>query len=140
MRLRRAEGADAPACARIVHGWLAATPWIHDGPGLDGLTPAMHEGFARREVWVAEDGAVLGYLSLRPEDDHVVGLYAATPGAGVGRTLLDSVKAGRARLQLRSHAPNVAAHRFYEREGFRVIARDLPGDDEVPEIMMEWRR
>ena len=43
-------------------------------------------------------------------------------------------------LGLRSHTPNHAAHRFYAREGFAVVERDLPGEDGVTELRMEWRR
>lgn len=141
MNLRRATAEDAPACAAIVHAWLSATDWMTGGPPVATLEAAMRDGFPIREAWVAEaDGVIAGYLSLRAEGDHIMGLYTATPGKGVGRALIDRVKTGRDRLQLNSHAPNLAAHRFYEREGFVTIARDLPGDDGVPEIRMEWRR
>ncbi|MEM7711467.1 MAG: GNAT family N-acetyltransferase [Pseudomonadota bacterium] len=141
MILRRATTDDASACAAIVADWIAATAWM---PG-DRLTRAkleglMREGFPLREAWVAErDGQIDGYLSMDAEAAHVVGLYAARPGQGTGRALLDRAKTGRRFLKLRSHAPNFAAHRFYEREGFVVIARDLPGEDGVPEVEMAWR-
>ncbi|MEM7644993.1 MAG: GNAT family N-acetyltransferase [Pseudomonadota bacterium] len=140
MNIRRATAADAPACAAIVADWIAATDWMPDGPTCARLEKIMREGFPIREAWVAErDGAILGYLSLKAEDDHIFGLYTAHPGQGVGRALVDRAKQGRTYLKLRSHTPNGAAHRFYEREGFVTIARDLPGDDGVSEILMEWR-
>ncbi|SFI57964.1 GNAT family N-acetyltransferase [Jannaschia pohangensis] len=142
MILRRATSDDAPACAAIVADWLRATDWMPDAPTRDQLEAIMRDGFPRREVWVAatEDDAILGYLSFAFDENHIYGLYVATPGQGVGRALLDRVKADRDRITLRSHAPNTAAHRFYEREGFRVVERGLTGADGVPEILMEWRR
>ncbi|WP_298430581.1 GNAT family N-acetyltransferase [uncultured Jannaschia sp.] len=141
MKLRRAIAGDAPACAAIVARWIDATDWMPDGPSEAELEALMRDGFPRREAWVAEsDGAIAGYLSMRAEEDHIVGLYADRPGHGTGRALIDRVKADRDRLQLNSHAPNAAAHRFYEREGFRITATDLPGEDGVPEIRMEWSR
>lgn len=141
MILRRATPGDAPACAAIVRRWIEATPWLRNGPSRDTLEMLMREGFPIREAWIAEaEGATLGYLSLRPDEDHVVGLYAARPGRGVGKALLDRVKTGRVRLQLDSHEPNRAAHRFYEREGFQVVERGRDGADGVPELRMEWRR
>ncbi|WGH77881.1 GNAT family N-acetyltransferase [Jannaschia ovalis] len=141
MRIRRATAEDAPACAAIVADWIAATAWMEAGPARDALETAMRDGIPKREAWIAEAGdAVAGYLSMRLEAAHIVGLYARAPGHGAGRALLDHVKRGRDRLQLNSHAPNHAAHRFYAREGFRIVARDLEGDDGGPEIRMEWTR
>ncbi|MEM7490968.1 MAG: GNAT family N-acetyltransferase [Pseudomonadota bacterium] len=139
--IRRATAEDAPACAVIVADWIDATDWMPGGRLTRArLEEIMREGFPTREAWVAErDGTVLGYLSMKAEEAHIIGLYVARPGQGVGRALIDHVKDGRTYLKLRSHAPNTAAHRFYRREGFVTVARDLPGDDGVPEILMEWR-
>ena len=140
MILRPATPGDAPACAVIVRDWIEATAWMPGGPSRAELEAILREGFAPssgREVWVAGE-VPQGYLSFDPAEGRVVGLYTATPGQGIGRALMDRVKAGRDALWLRSHQPNVAAHRFYERESFATTARDLPGDDGVPEIRMDW--
>ncbi|MEM9476149.1 MAG: GNAT family N-acetyltransferase [Pseudomonadota bacterium] len=130
---------DAPACAKIVSDWIAGTAWIGDGPGYAALETAIAEGMPLREFHVIGD-PVAGYLSLNRETQQVMGLYVARPGEGLGRALMDRAKEGRSYLQLRSHTPNTAAHRFYEREGFTVVERDLmDGSDGVPEIRMEWR-
>ncbi|MEM8825202.1 MAG: GNAT family N-acetyltransferase [Pseudomonadota bacterium] len=140
LTIRRAMTEDAPACAAIVADWIAATDWMPGGPSRDQLEAVMRNGFPVREAWVAErDGLIAGYLSMKAEDAHIFGLYTAHPGHGVGRALVEHVKRGRRYLKLRSHAPNEAAHRFYRREGFVTVAHDLPGDDGVPEILMEWR-
>lgn len=138
--IRRAAAEDAPACARIVSDWLGGLDWMPDPPGRGELQDILRAGLPRREAWIAEaDGATLGYISLEPATDHIHALYVATPGTGTGKRLLDHVKRGRDRLTLNSHAPNTAAHRFYAREGFHATRRDIPGDDGVPEIAMEWR-
>ena len=136
--IRRATPADAPVCAAIVARWLAGLDWMPDPPSEDALVAALREGIPLREVWVAGE-PVAGYLSLDADAGHVRGFYVARPGEGVGRAMLDHVKAGRDRLTLNTHMPNRAAHRVYEREGFRTVARDLPGADGVPEQRMEWR-
>jgi putative acetyltransferase len=139
--LRRAAAEDAPACAAIVRRWLDAAAWMPTGPSAAELERTMRAAFPAREAFVAErDGDVLGYLSLAPGGDHVRGLYVAAPGHGVGKALLDRAKEGRDRLTLNTHMPNLAAHRFYAREGFVTVARDLPGSDGVAEQRMEWRR
>lgn len=141
MILRRATAADAPACAAIVRCWLDRADWMPAGPSRAELEAMMRDAFPAREAYVAEeDGAVLGYLSLDPNSDHVRGLYVAQPGHGTGKALIDRAKQGRDALSLNTHMPNRAAHRFYEREGFVAVERDMPGTDGVPEQRMEWRR
>ena len=142
MKVRPATPEDAPACAAIVRAWIEATDWMPGGPSEAELEATMRAGFPIREAWVAEDagGRVLGYASLKGEEDHLVGLYVAEPGQGVGRALLDRAKEGRDRLTLNTHVPNRAAHRFYEREGFALLEDDLRGTDGVDERSMEWRR
>ena len=140
MILRPATPADAPACAAIVRGWIEATDWMPGGPSRQELEAIMRQGFdpsSGREVWVAGE-VPRGYLSFDPEVGRIVGLYTGQPGHGIGKALMDRVKSGRRHLWLRSHQPNLAAHRFYEREGFVTTDRDLDGDDGVPEIRMEW--
>lgn len=130
---------DAPACAKIVSDWIAGTDWMQAGPTYAFLVEAISTGMPTREFHVIGD-PVAGYLSLNPETSQVMGLYVARPGEGLGKALIDRVKDGRSYLQLRSHSPNTAAHRFYEREGFYIVERDLMDcSDGVPEIRMEWR-
>ncbi|MGB3555666.1 MAG: GNAT family N-acetyltransferase [Jannaschia sp.] len=137
--IRRATAQDAPACAAIVATWLAETVWMPDGPSRKDLERMMREGFPVREAWVAGD-PVAGYLSFDPDSAHIRGFYVARPGHGTGKVLMDHVKTGRDRLSLNSHMPNHAAHRFYAREGFRIVEEDIPGPDGVPELRMEWSR
>ncbi len=137
--IRHAVPEDAAACAAIIMGWLQDTAWIAPRFSEAELTELIRDGLAIREIYVAGD-PVAGYLSFNPEVDQVVGLYSAAPGHGVGKALMDHVKTGRDYLQLWSHEPNTAAHRFYEREGFLRVGRNPEGDDGIPEIRMEWHR
>ncbi len=136
--IRRATPHDVPVLAGIVSGWLDATPWLPERPDHTTLEQVIATGLSFREIWVEGD-PIRGYLSLEPETDWIHGFYVAEPGNGTGRRLLDHVKAGRTFLQLNSHTPNVAAHRFYLREGFLVTGRDLPGPDGPTEVHLEWR-
>lgn len=140
--IRRATRTDIPAMARIVADWLAATPWLTDGPAPETLEATIAAARDTREIWVAEggtDGPVAGYLSMDPDAAWIHGFYVACPGAGTGARLLDRAKRGRTFLQLRTHTPNLDAQRFYAREGFGVVARDLPGHDGPTLLHMEWR-
>lgn len=137
---RRATVADARGCAAVVHGWITATDWMPDGPGLEALETLFETGIPKRDLWVIGN-PVAGYLSLEDETSLIHGLYTATPGQGVGKILMDQVKQGRETLQLWTHEPNKAAHRFYHREGFEVVERKPEGrGDGVAELRMEWHR
>ena len=137
--LRRATPEDAETCARIVHGWVTSTDWMPERFSVSDLTAMIAEAIPEREVWIAGEPAE-GYLSLNPETAQVVALYTSRPGAGLGKTLMDQAKTGRDYLQLWTHAPNSAAHRFYRREGFVDVERNERGDDGLAELRMEWRR
>ncbi len=137
--VRRAGAGDVAACARIVSNWARTTPWIAERFSEAELTEMIGQGLKIREIYVAGD-PVVGYMSFNPEKDHLVALYTDQPGRGVGKALMDHLKSGRSYLQLWTHEPNTAAHRFYEREGFVQVERNPMGDDGLPEIRMEWRR
>lgn len=137
--IRRATPDDVPAMATVLNGWVDATDWF---PRV--FTAEELEGFIRaavplREVWVAGD-PVHAYLSYNRETGQVVALYSSVTGQGVGKALMDKVKEGRDALWLTTHVPNVAAQRFYAREGFREVSRHMPEPPEVvEEIRMEWQ-
>lgn len=137
--LRRAVRADIPAMAAVVNGWIDATEWfprVHAPEAIEGF---IREAFAIREIWVIGE-AVEGYLSLDPAVGRVAALYCGRTGAGLGKLLLDRAKLGRTRLTLRTHRPNIAAQRFYVREGFVAVGEAVPEPPEtVPELVMEWR-
>ena len=139
--LRLAHEADATACAGIVRGWLESVPWMEEAqPSKEELTEMIAKGIPQREFWVIGE-PIAGYLSFNVEESLIGGLYTASPGSGAGKQLLDRVRTGRDYVQLWTHEPNTAAHRFYHREGFETVERKAEGrGDGVPELRMEWRR
>ncbi len=137
--VRPASVEDAVACARVVSGWVRATAWMPERFSEDDLATMIADAIPVRRVFVAGD-PVAGYLSFHPETDLIAGLYVARRGHGLGKALIDEVKAGRDRLQLWTHVPNVRAHAFYEREGFEKTGKTRDGDDGQTELHMEWRR
>jgi len=137
--IRRATAADAAACARVVHGWVSATPWMPDRFSEAELIGMLAEAIPVREVYVGGD-PVVGYLSFHPETSLIAGLYVEARNGGLGKALIDHVKQGRDYLQLWTHAPNPRAHAFYQREGFVKTGETRDGDDGQVELRMEWRR
>lgn len=139
MEVRRADLGDAAVCARIVNDWIDRTDWMPRVHARDVIEGFVAEALPDREVWLIGKPAE-GYLSLNVETGQIGALYLDRTGLGFGKTLLDRAKVGRDYLQLWTHEPNVAAHRFYAREGFEVVEQKAEGGDGLPELRMEWRR
>ena len=137
--IRRALASDAEACAAILNAWIDETPWIPRAIAPETFVQILREGLPRREAYVIGD-PVAGYLSLEPETAHIWGFYVGHRGEGLGKALMDHAKEGRDFLKLNSHAANIAAHRFYMREGFQQTGGPWAGSDGIDEITMEWRR
>ncbi len=137
--VRLAGPSDAAACARIVGDWVQRTDWMPELHSRETLTGVIQEAMPSREIFVIGD-PVEGYLSLNPDTGQIGALYLDRSGQGLGKALMDRVKIGRDYLQLWTHEPNAAAHRFYKREGFEIVERNPEGGDGLPELRMEWRR
>ena len=137
--IRSASAEDAALCARIVSDWVDRTPWMSRSLSPKDLQDLIAEALPNREIFLIGDPPE-GYLSLNPETGQIGALYLDQPGQGLGKALMDRAKQGRDYLQLWTHAPNEAAHRFYVREGFHVVEQNPKGGDGLAELRMEWHR
>ena len=136
--IRRATAADGAACAAIVDAWLTGLDWMTERPSLTALEMALSEGLPKREAYVIGD-PVQGYLAMDPAEAHIHGIYVKDQGAGLGQRLMDTAKTDRTFLQLHTHAANIRAHRFYQREGFVQDGEAFEGSDGLDQIRMVWR-
>lgn len=131
---------------RNAQQWLATTgtdQWANDWPD----TETMLAGFTRRlrngETWFAadDDGRVLGAVVLNHETDpglwtedeqtsalfiHRLTVDRAATGKGVGAALLNFANdrarsEGKSWLRLDAWTTNTALHRYYKRQGFRLV-------------------
>ncbi|WP_417271359.1 GNAT family N-acetyltransferase [Celeribacter sp.] len=136
--VRLATRADIPALAEIVWAWEQEVSWKPAGPSAAEIARMFDEAFDARDMYVFGDPAQ-GYLSFDPQTLKIGGLYVRSRGQGVGKALMDAVKSGRDFIWLHTHVPNVAAQKFYAREGF-VDCGVVPCEgDEPDELRMEWR-
>lgn len=138
VELRRATPADHDAVSRVVVAAYAPfTQGRHDDY-VDSLADSARRDRGA-ELWVATDGdgTVLGSVTVCPpgspwreiatEDEAEFRTLAVDPGArgrGVGAALLDLVErrarvAGESAIVLSSLPSMSAAHRLYERGGYR---------------------
>ena len=141
--IRRMGEGDLEAVAAIwldanreAHAFIPASYWL-------GHLEEVRAALAQAEVWVFADEArpeLLGFVGL--QGDYIAGIFVRREARshGVGRQLLDHVKAGHPRLSLRVYEKNQRAAAFYRREGFHVLEEGVdPGTGEA-ELLMEWRR
>lgn len=143
--LRTAELADLPTCAAIINDYIDATEWLPRTISRDAVealfVPSLLD---QRTLFIAEEqGEILGYLSMNPQDGFVPALYLspAARGKGTGRLLLDAAKAAHPDgLELTVFERNTEALRFYAREGFAEdpSRRDDKTDEGIPTLWMRW--
>lgn len=142
--IRHATAADLPACAAIINDYIDQTGWLPRTKSRDELagffTPELLQ---KRTVLVADvGGEIAAYVSVA--DGFLYAIYIA-PGyrrSGLGKMLLDELKLQYpAQLELTVFELNVAARRFYEREGFHEVPerRDDKTEEGVPTLLMRWR-
>ncbi|MEM6386468.1 MAG: GNAT family N-acetyltransferase [Pseudomonadota bacterium] len=137
--IRRAAPGDAVACAAILNDWIDSRPWmprVHTRAEVEAFYRDVV--FVERKVWVAGT-PVEGFLAFDPAAAQVTALYVQRPGQGVGKRLLDHMKARCPTLELWTLEANVDARRFYAREGFAEIARS-DGDNEegLADVKLRW--
>ena len=137
--IRPAAPEDAPACARILQGWLDATPWMPDLHGLEETEWFVRERLMIGTMLVA--GEVEGFLALDGEAIPALHVAAGSRGRGTGSALLGAAQNRSARLRLWTFRANHGARRFYLRHGF-AEGRTTPGDNHegLPDVEMTWER
>ena len=140
--IRRMGEGDLEAVAAI---WLDANREAHDFIPASywlGHFEEVRTALAQAEVWVFEAEAwaeISGFIGL--QEDYIAGIFVRREArsGGVGRQLLDHVKAGRRQLRLQVYRKNSRATGFYRREGFRVLEEGVDPETGEAELLMEWR-
>ena len=81
-----------------------------------------------------------GFIGLT--GDYIAGIFveAEEQSRGVGKQLLVRAKQDRKRLTLQVYEKNERAVHFYQKEGFRVVYRDVDEGTGEAEYVMEWKR
>jgi len=136
IRIRKAEISDAPRLADIAfRAWeTGILPILTARP--DGLREAERRRLSHAvgDGWpqaiVAEiDGIVVGWCSRAARRAYIPYLFVMPDmqGHGIGAMLLDRMEAmleleGAERVHLETPADHVRAVRFYERQGYRILA------------------
>lgn len=149
--LRPAVPADASRVAEILIATRVAfmpyAPSVHPDDELrawvaDRLLPSGGVTVAA----AVDTGQVVGVIATEPGAEAAwitqLSVDPARVGRGIGTVLLAHALASLGdAIRLYTFQANTGARRFYERQGFRVIAMtDGAGNEErCPDVLLEWR-
>ena len=135
--------ADAAALARILGDWVRGTGWM---PVLHSRAEdlAFLSGLIGRQavLVVRRGGAAVGFIAADGGEVTALHVAADQRGRGIGKALLDAVRAGAPSLSLWTFQANSRAIAFYRREGFAEAGRTEGAENEegLPDLRMIWRR
>lgn len=138
--IRTADLADAVDLASIAYvAWESGIlPLMPERPGMKRAEQQRLFGYvqgALGQIIVAESrGEVVGWCSRAPQRAYIPYLFVAphAQNRGFGSRLLERMESfmeleGRERVQLETPADHVRAVRFYERQGYHILAMRAEG-------------
>lgn len=144
MTIRRATIADLQACAEIINAYIDTTDWLPRTASREEIEAIfVPDLLDKRDLIVAElDAKIVGYMSMA-EDGFIPAIYLAPEarGRGIGKQFLDFAKATYPQeVRLDCFLPNVAARKFYAREGFTEIEGERFTEEEgILKLRLRWR-
>ena len=94
------------------------------------------------EVFIAiEKNEVAGLIAFNETEVNQLYIHNNYQNRGIGKTLLDIAKSySKEKLTLFTFEINKKAQRFYERNGFTIIARGNVNEENLDDIKYEWRK
>lgn len=135
IRIRKAEISDAPRMAEIAYeAWetgilpiLTAQPGQRDAE-RKRLSQAVGDGW-QQSIVADMSGIVVGWCGRQKGRPYISYLFVMSDmqGHGIGAMLLDRMEAmleleGNGRVHLDTPADHVRAVKFYERQGYKILA------------------
>ena len=116
------------------HSFIPAAYWERH---LEPVKAALLQ--ADVAVWEDRQG-IGGFAGM--QGDWLAGIFvrASRQSCGIGKALLNHFKAHRAQISLSVYQKNMRAIRFYQREGFAVLAKGVDADTGETEYTMRWQR
>ncbi len=129
---------------RVAELWLDTNLKAHD------FIPAQYwrsnydlvkEMLSQAEVYVYEDGQkIQGFIGL--DGDYIEGIFVSDEmqSQGIGKALVDFIKAQKTKLRLNVYQKNVRATHFYQKEGFEIQCEGLDEATGEKDYEMLWRK
>jgi len=86
------------------------------------------------------DEKVVGMIAYNDREISQLYIHLDYQGKGLGKALLEKVKKqSSGSLKLYTFEVNKNAQVFYEKNGFKVIARGHENEENLPDILYEWK-
>lgn len=81
-------------------------------------------------------------LSLHNIGDDIEGIFVSDEmqSQGIGKALVDFIKAQKTKLSLNVYQKNVRAIRFYQKEGFEIESEGLDETTSEKDYAMLWQK
>lgn len=140
--IRAMQNSDVPAVMQIwftsncdAHHFIERSYW-------ESNLPFVAQSITQAEVYVAvEKDSIIGFVGLG-ENGYIEGIFVEKTmrSKGVGKQLLDFIKAKYDTLSLSVYCANTRAVSFYQREGFRIRAKQVDEPTHATEYTMLWTR
>ncbi len=99
----------------------------------------VQKQLSQAEIYVyEEEGSIQGFIGV--QENYIAGIFVRKEYrcSGIGRQLLDWVKASHTDLALNVYEKNRRAAEFYKREGFSMASKAADPDTGEIDIAMEW--
>lgn len=139
--IRVLEEKDVDTVAKI---WLETNIKTHDFIASNYWKEhyeIIKDMFLQAEVYVYEiEKEIMGFIGL--DKEYIEGIFVLDQyqKRGIGKALLNHVKAKKEHLSLNVYQKNLNAILFYQREGFCVQYEDVDENTGEKEYRMVWNR
>ena len=139
--IRVLEEKDVDTVAKI---WLETNIKTHDFIASNYWKEhykIIKDMFLQAEVYVYEiEKEIMGFIGL--DKEYIEGIFVLDQyqKRGIGKALLNHVKAKKEHLSLNVYQKNTRAICFYQREGFKILCEGLDEDTGEKDYEMIWKR
>jgi ribosomal protein S18 acetylase RimI-like enzyme len=90
---------------------------------------------------VLVDDKVVGMIAYNESEINQLYIHTSYQGIGIGEMLLNRAKEQSSGvLTLFTFEINEKARRFYEKHGFKIIGRGHENEENLPDILYEWKK
>ena len=139
--IRRARPEDVDAIAAVFRRSFATLDFLPTLHTPDEDRAFLARMLAEQDVWLAEDGRIVGFLALEGDLGTLFYVDPDEHDRGIGSALFAEAQRARpAGFRFWVFQQNEKARRFYEKRGCRALEfTDGSGNEEKePDVLYEW--